>query len=158
MKITDRLKVEHGVFLQQLRLLERLTNDGAPLPVLAAVADTIAVAEERHSELEDRLLYAALRKVVGREAPSLVQVAEEHAAVARQVSRIRSGRFAASDITALIAALRAHLEHEIHSVFVMAEEVLEDARLEALADWDTEHVYEEVGRREEYLEAAGARS
>ena len=41
MRITDRLKVEHGVFLQQLRVLRSLVELDAPTPILAAVVETI---------------------------------------------------------------------------------------------------------------------
>ena len=48
MKITDRLKAEHGVFLCQLDHLQDLVRREASLEVLEAVAETIASAEERH--------------------------------------------------------------------------------------------------------------
>ena len=52
MKITDRLKVEHGVFLAQLRHLEQMVAVRAPAPALAGAIETIARAEAHHSALD----------------------------------------------------------------------------------------------------------
>src|SRR5262249_3658215 len=80
MRITDRLKVEHGVYLQQLRTLQELLALKAPRPVLAAVVDTIASSEERHAEIEERALYPALINALGPQFPALAAVARDHAA------------------------------------------------------------------------------
>jgi len=154
MKITERLKVEHGVFLDQLRLLERLVGEGAPWPVLRAVAETIAVAEERHDELEDRLLYPELARAIGAEHAALRAVGEDHKRIRGLIARIRSGDATASDVSVFVTTLREHLEREIHSVFTLATQWIPEDRMEALGDWDAEHLFSAVGQRDRWIRQA----
>ena len=148
MRITDRLKVEHGVFLQQLRVLRGLVELKAPNPILAAVVETIAVAEEHHSEIEEQALYPALAKVLGPGSSALLAVASEHAAIRQAVAKIRGGEFEPPDVLALADTLREHLEHEIHSLFALADEWLTEAQLVSMCNWNVEHVYDTAGQRE----------
>jgi hemerythrin-like domain-containing protein len=147
MKITDRLKVEHGVFLQQLRVLRSLVELKAPKPILAAVVETIAVAEEQHSQIEEQALYPALAKVLGPGSSALVTVASEHAALRQRVAQIRGGEFDAADVTAFADVLREHLEHEIHNLFALADEWLTEEQLVSMCNWNVEHVYDAAGQR-----------
>jgi hemerythrin-like domain-containing protein len=147
MKITDRLKVEHGVFLQQLKIVRELVALGAPREVIAAAVETIAVAEGRHSEIEDAALYPALTRALGEEFPALVAVRAEHAAIRQAVARIRGGDFDSSDVERFVSLLHDHLEHEIHGLFVLAEEWLTEEQLTSMCNWNVEHVYEEAGQR-----------
>ncbi len=147
MKITDRLKVEHGVFLQQLRVLRSLVDVRAPNPILAAVVETIAVAEEQHSQIEEQALYPALAKVLGRGSSVLVTVAGEHAALRQRVAKIRSGTFDLADVTDFADVLDDHLEREIHTLFALADEWLTEAQLVSMCNWNVEHVYDAAGQR-----------
>jgi hemerythrin-like domain-containing protein len=151
MKITDRLKVEHGVFLQQLRVLRSLAALQAPHPILAAVVETIAAAEEQHSQIEERLLYPALAKVLGPGAPDLVTVAREHAALRQAVARIRGGEFQIGDIVRFADTLQDHLEREIHTLFALADEWLTEEQLVSMCNWNEEHVYDAAGQREAWM-------
>jgi hemerythrin-like domain-containing protein len=144
MKITDRLKVEHGVFLRQLKLVESLLSRETPKAVLASVVETIAQAEEHHTMLEDRLLYPELAKVFGEDLPALRELAREHRDVHALVTLIRSGRFQEDDVRQFVKALRAHLEREIHQIFPLVEEILPPERLVSLSSWDAEHVLESL--------------
>ena len=154
MKITDRLKVEHGVFLDQLRLLERLVAEGQPDALLRAVVETIAAAEERHDELEDRLLYPELARAIGAEHRALQAVDADHRHIRTLVERIRAGQGGANEVAAFVATLRDHLEREIHSVFPLAVQWIPEERLAALGDWDAEHLFTAVGERERWIERA----
>jgi hemerythrin-like domain-containing protein len=147
MKITDRLKVEHGVFLQQLQVLKNLVALGAPKPVLAAVVETIAVAEEHHSQIEEQALYPVLARVLGPGSSALIAVAKEHAAIRQLVAQIRSDAFEAADVTAFADTLHDHLEREIHSLFALADEWLTESQLTSMCNWNVEHVYEAAGQR-----------
>jgi len=147
MKITDRLKVEHGVFLQQLRVLRSLVDVRAPNPILAAVVETIAVAEEQHSQIEEQALYPALAKVLGRGSSVLVTVAGEHAALRQRVAKIRGGTFDLADVTDFADVLDDHLEREIHTLFALADEWLTEAQLVSMCNWNVEHVYDAAGQR-----------
>jgi len=147
MKVTDRLKAEHGVFLQQLRVLRSLVELKAPNPILAAVVETIAVAEEQHSQIEEQALYPALAKVLGPGSPALVAVASEHAALRQRVAKIRGGEFDVADVTEFADVLRDHLEHEIHTLFALADESLTETQLVSMCNWNVEHVYDVAGQR-----------
>jgi hemerythrin-like domain-containing protein len=146
MRITDRLKAEHGVFLRQLKTLERLQEEGAPAEALAAVVAAIAEAEEHHSALEDRVLYPALLRVLGREEATLQAVAGEHARLRELSSAILSRRFEGKDVADYARLAREHFEHEIHGVFVLAEEWISDEELERMANWNVDHTFEALGR------------
>jgi hemerythrin-like domain-containing protein len=146
MKITERLKVEHGIFLHQLKALERLVRDGAAPDVVGAVVATIASAEEHHSEVEDRILYPALEKVLGRESLPLQAVAAEHARLRALLESIEAGDRTAAAVMAYVDALRKHLEREIHALFPMAEQVLSEEDLGRLSNWDVEHIHDELGQ------------
>ena len=147
MKITDRLKVEHGVFLRQLRVLRSLLELKAPNAVLAAVVETIAFAEEQHSQIEEQALYPALAKVLGPGSSALFIVAREHAALRQQVAKIRGGAFDVADVVQFADLLHGHLEREIHTLFALADEWLTEAQLVSMCNWNVEHVYEAAGQR-----------
>jgi hemerythrin-like domain-containing protein len=141
-KLTDRLKVEHGVFLRQLRYLGQLLDHDAPPAVLSAAVETIARAEEHHSAIEDRLLYPELARVLGEDCPPLRELDADHQQIRRLVGKVRSGDFDADTVHRLLHALRAHMEREIHQVFPLVEEVFSEEKLAALSNWDSEHVLE----------------
>jgi hemerythrin-like domain-containing protein len=147
MKITDRLKVEHGVYLQQLRVLRGLVELKAPKAILAAVVETIASAEEVHSQIEEQALYPALAKVLGPGSSALVTVATEHAGLRQSVAKIRGGDFEVADVMAFADLLNDHLEHEIHNLFALADEWLTEAQLSSMCNWNVEHVYDAAGQR-----------
>jgi hemerythrin-like domain-containing protein len=146
MKITDRLKVEHGVFLHQLKTLERLVLAGVSPDTVAAAAAMIASAEEHHAEVEDRILYPALEKVLGKDSRPLLAVAAEHVRVRDLAERIQAGDRTQAAVMSYVEALRKHLEREIHAIFPLAEEVLSAEDLNGLSNWDVEHIHDEAGQ------------
>lgn len=152
MKITERLKVEHGVFLFQLDHLEKLVQSQAPPQILKAVVEAIASAEEHHTEIEDRLLFPALAKAVGRELPLLVKSEQEHQEVKKLVGLIRSGSFDEVTITSFIEVMRKHLEREIHDVFTLVEDIIPTEQLVSMSNWDVEHLYEANAKRKPWAE------
>src|SRR5882672_6827663 len=103
MKITERLKAEHGVFLYQLDRLEELSLGDTPMDVLAAVVETIASAEDHHSMIEDQVLYPALVQANSGEFPLLRKARAEHVEIRRLVTRIRSGAFDELTVCAFVA-------------------------------------------------------
>ena len=145
MKVTERLKVEHGVYLLQLRHLEALLDAQAPAEALKAVVQAIAMAEDQHSRLEDTVLYPELAKIVGTEFAPLAQVKEDHQKLAELSGRAASSGEPAH-VREFVDLLRAHLEREIHSLFALAEEVLPAELLQSLGNWQEEHIYREVGQ------------
>ena len=144
MKITDRLKVEHGVFLRQLRYLEYLLEYDAPKAALAVAVETVARAEEHHTTIEDRLLYPALTKVLGEDFAPLRELNQEHEHIRLLVGKIRSGEFDEDTVHRLVDGLRVHMEREIHQIFPLVEEILPEERLTSLSNWEAEHVLESL--------------
>src|SRR5262245_55273108 len=152
MKITDRLKVEHGVFLVQLRHLEQMVAARAPAAALAAAVETIARAEAHHSALEDRLLYPALAQKVGEDAAPLRRIKADHQQIQEQLEAIRLGEADAQKASELVHTLRDHMEREIHEVFVLAERVIPEPELHSMCNWDVQHIFEESGNEALFLE------
>jgi hemerythrin-like domain-containing protein len=152
MKLTERLKAEHGVFLFQLDHLESLVRRGAPREILQAVVETIASAEEHHSAVEDRLLIPALVAAIGREFPLLKKAEREHEEVQRLVDGIRSGAFDENTVTDFVQLLRKHLEREIHDVFGLAEDMIPADKLASMSNWDVDHLREANSRRQPWPE------
>jgi hemerythrin-like domain-containing protein len=152
MKITERLKAEHGVFLFQLGHLQSLARSGAPRDTLKAVMEAIATAEERHSVIEDGLLYPALARLVGRDFALLRRSKAEREELQEVLARIRSGAFDEGLVDAFAEGLRAHLESEIHDVFALAEDMIPAEELEAMSNWDVDHIYEVNANRRRSLE------
>lgn len=148
MKITERLNVEHGVFLKQLDHLERLLREGAPRPVLAAVVQTIGAAMQPHCDIEERSLCPALAEVLGSAVSPLSIVTAKHEDIEELRRVIDSGAFDEADVDAFVRALREHMEEEIHVLFPMAEEWLPPERLVSMSNWNVEHVRERAARHE----------
>lgn len=151
MKLTHRLKVEHGIFLLQVRRLEELVKGGAAPETLRATLETIATAEEWHTLLEDRVLYPALAETLGRDNPLLREVDQDHRDLRVLADKVRSAAFTSDDVLRYTQRLRQHLEREIHGLFVLAEQRISPERLDAMCNWDAEHIFEEAGKREEWL-------
>jgi len=156
MKITDRLKAEHGVFLHQLDRLEDLALNNTPMDVLAAVVETIASAEEHHAMIEDRVLYPALVKANGGEFALLRKARAEHVELRRLVARIRSGVFDEHTVCTFAGLLRDHLEREIHGIFAVAEDLIPPDTLAQMANWDVDHLHEAAGVPAPWAEAPRA--
>jgi len=154
MKLTDRLKVEHGVFLRQLRALETLLKEHPHPAVLASAVETIATAEEYHSAIEDRLLYPLLAEALGADSEALVQMGADHAQLKKLVDTVRSGEFDEKTISDYIVTMRVHMEKEIHKVFRMAEQVITEDKL--ASSWEEEHIFEETGQSALWLRKLGA--
>ena len=154
MKLTDRLKVEHGVFLRQLAHLDALCAAEASIVALRAVVESITAAEEQHALVEERALYPVLEGILG-PVPALTAAASEHREVAALAQRVREPGFTTADVAAFAAALRSHLEREIHGVFRLAEDLLTEDRLASLCNWDEEHLFDAMGERAKWLDGLG---
>jgi hemerythrin-like domain-containing protein len=148
LRITDRLKVEHGVFLEQLRYIESLVESQASSDVLVAVIEGLGRVLDHHDQIEDKRLYPALAKALGQPHEALEKVDAEHVELRAQGARLRAGAVDAEAVKAWAQALRNHLESEIHMVFPLAEQYLSGPTLASLANWDEEHVYMSAGKRE----------
>jgi hemerythrin-like domain-containing protein len=127
-------------------------RSAAPREILQAVVETIAGAERRHAGIEERLLYPALVKAVGRECPLLQRSRAEHDELRRLSALIRSGTFDEVAVDEFAERLRAHLEREIHDVFALAEDMIAAEKLEAMSNWDVDHIHEVYAKRRPWAE------
>ena len=93
MKVTERLKAEHGVLLMLLDHLEDVLRSGADAGVLQATTAAVAAAEEKHALFEERLLFRLLGASFGPASPLLSSLLEEHARIAELSRFIQSGTF-----------------------------------------------------------------
>ncbi len=146
MKITDRLKVEHGVFLEQLRFVEELVARNAPAVVLRSAVETIAAAEEHHSQLEERVLFPAVAEVMGPTFTPLQSVRADHSRLHALTAQIQAGDVDGDVVLAYVDLMRRHMEKEIHGLFPLIDEILSPETLETLSNWNLEHVLVEMGK------------
>ena len=146
MKLTEWLNVEHGVFLVQIKLLEELVQQKAPIAVCAAVVETLARALEAHDQIEDRLLYPELGQVLGN-PPALAAMKREHEEIERLVRDIRNDPSRQWQFERFAVLLTEHIEREIHFLFPMAEEYLSEERLTSMGNWYAMHASERTGRQ-----------
>lgn len=152
MKITERLKVEHGIFLRQLHHVEVLLKRHAEPAELAAAVDVIAAADEYHAAIEDIVVYPALAEVLGADADPLRKMAADHARVKDLVETIRSGAFDEATVSTYVNTFRDHMEREIHRIFPLVDEAVPEERLAEASRWDVEHVFDEAGESALWLE------
>jgi hemerythrin-like domain-containing protein len=158
MRVTERLKAEHGVLLMLLDHLEDVLRSGADPAVLQATTATVAAAEEKHALFEERLLFRLVSASLGPNSPLVSSLLDEHERVAALSGQILSGTFDEGTVAAYIAGMRQHIERETHRFFPLIEEIVPDEKLVAVSNWDAEHVAREaIGNRyrfEEWLSRA----
>jgi len=143
MRLTERLNVEHGLFLRQIDELEALVRQEAPAPALAAVTRMIASNLEPHRQIEERLLYPSFEDTIGLRLPDLLA---EHQEIERLAQAVASGHCEQQFVEAFIAALRTHIAKEVHVIFPMVEEWVPCDRLSAMSNWHLEHLQERATR------------
>ncbi|MEK6606475.1 MAG: hemerythrin domain-containing protein [Myxococcota bacterium] len=134
MKITECLNVEHGVFLTQLDVLEKMLRDNADADEIRACALLLAAAVEKHRALEEELLYPAILRAFGQGFPPMRVMEAEHKEIERCIHDLDARRGdAATDARELAAVLREHIGKEVDVLFPMAERGVPSADLEQMA-------------------------
>jgi hemerythrin-like domain-containing protein len=155
MKVTDRLKAEHGVLLMLLDHLDDVLRSGAGTEVLRATTATVAAAEEKHALFEERLLFRLVSVSLGPDSPVVSSLLEEHERIAALSRQILAGTSDRGTVAAYVTALRRHIERETHRFFPLIDEIVPEDKLIAASNWDSEHVAREaLGNRfrfEEWL-------
>lgn len=153
MKVTERLKAEHGVLLSLLDHLDELVKTGADPCVLQATAATVIAAEDKHALFEERLLFRLVAASLGPESRLVSSLLEEHARIAELGRRILAGADDAPTVAAYATGLRTHIERETHRFFPLIEELVPEEKLVAVSNWDSEHVaYEAKENRSRFEE------
>ncbi len=134
MKATECLNVEHGVFLTQLEVLERMLQAKASSESLRAVTLAVAAAVEKHRDLEERLLYPAILKAFGPGFPPIQVMEAEHKEIESCITAIASRDVnTPSLVQAFIDILREHIHKEIRILFPMAEQRIPAGELAEMA-------------------------
>jgi hemerythrin-like domain-containing protein len=153
MKVTERLKAEHGVLLMLLDHLEETVKSGADPCVLQATTATVAAAEEKHALFEERLLLRMVAASLGPDSPLVHSLLQEHDRIAGLSRRILTGEFDEGTVAAYVAGLREHIERETHRFFPLIDELVPEEKLVAVSNWDAEHVaWEAMSNRQRFEE------
>lgn len=146
MKVTECLNTEHGVFLTQLGVLERMLNGHAPNGELRVVTLAIAETVERHRDAEEKILYPAILREFGEGFPPLQVMEAEHQEIERFIRGVASGDENIPDLVrGFIEVLRQHIVKEINVLFPMAEQRITGADLERMASQCVEHYHQSAG-------------
>ncbi|HEY5566929.1 MAG TPA: hemerythrin domain-containing protein [Gammaproteobacteria bacterium] len=140
MKATEYLNTEHGVFLTQLDVLERMLNEKTPPGELRAVTLAIAEAVEKHRDAEETILYPAILKEFGEGFPPMRVMEAEHKEIQRLVGEVASGDGDMRELVGgFIDVLRQHIAKERAVLFPMAEQRIAETDLERMAHECVEH-------------------
>ncbi|MDZ7578777.1 MAG: hemerythrin domain-containing protein [Candidatus Nanopelagicales bacterium] len=146
MKVTECLNTEHGVFLRQLRVLERMLSEEAPSGELRAVTLTIAEAVEKHRDAEETILYPAILREFGEGFPPIQVMEAEHEEIGRFIRGVASGDGNVPEmVRGFIDILRQHIGKEINVLFPMAEQRVAGPDLEQMACQCVEQYHESAG-------------
>ncbi|MDP4013692.1 MAG: hemerythrin domain-containing protein [Candidatus Nanopelagicales bacterium] len=146
MKVTECLNTEHGVFLAQLGVLERMLIEEAPSGELRAVTLTIAQAVEKHRDAEEKILYPAILREFGEGFPPIQVMEAEHEEIGRLIRGVASGDGNVPQmVRGFIDVLRQHIGKEIKVLFPMAEQRIAGADLERMACLCVEQYHESAG-------------
>ena len=146
MKITERLKAEHGILLILLDHLDDVLRRRPGREVLQATVDAIAAAEKDHSLLEDKLLFGVLAESLSPACPTLTLLQDDHGHIGRVAQQICLGVFDEEMVRGYARRLREHIERETHFFFPLVEELIPDDTLARFGSWDEEHVLRSVRR------------
>lgn len=146
MKITERLKAEHGILLILLDHLDDVLRRRAGREVLQATVDAIAAAEEEHALLEDKLFFGILAESLSPECPTLTLPQDDHRHIGHVAQQIRLGAFDEEMVRGYSSRLRQHIERETHYFFPLVEAFVPEDTLTKFGNWDEEHVLREVRR------------
>ncbi len=138
MRVTERLRVEHGILLRQLHHLEILFEEGASPATLQGAVGSIEVTRRSAAELERRVLLPVLSRLLGRDYAALRKAEADHEEIAAMAAAMRETPPSRDEARRFAERLRLHLGSEVHSLFAMAEETIPADRLEALVNWDAE--------------------
>jgi hemerythrin-like domain-containing protein len=125
---TERLDVEHRIFLHQLDDVAELVRAGAAPATWQALTRALARVLCIHISLEEHLVFPALAEARPEWAGFLHELESEH----RRIERLaRDAEHDATGVTALewVDFLREHTEKETCVAFPLAEEALPAARL-----------------------------
>ncbi len=132
MRITDRYRAEHAVFVQQLGVLTTMLRGGASLYEVIAGVRTLAAPLRTHAENEEHALFPAL----GPDADAPVQIlTQEHSQIERWIGQMTApgSRVEVATIFASFdRLLRGHIVREDEVLFPMAERALDESDLVAL--------------------------
>lgn len=135
MRITDRFRSEHQVFIEQLVILRSMLERDPSLAAFVAALRTLAAPLGRHAGREEAALFPALADL-GVDAPVRV-LTGEHRMIDGWIDRIVAGlgpNELRSVFAELESTLRGHIEREDEVLFPLAERMLGDERL---AEMDT---------------------
>lgn len=118
-------------------LFAKALDEGTPAAQRRTAIAKITQALTVHAQMEEALFYPALRKAGGsKERDSVLEAAEEHAAVKDLVAKIEASRGRDETLNAKVTVLKEFVQHHVKEeeseIFDEAKNALGDARLKAL--------------------------
>lgn len=134
MKITDCLAAQHAVFQRQLDCLETALSEPElyQAAALKAMVETVSSPLERHSRVEEEILFPALEPHLGKEAGPLAVMKNEHKTILKTLDLIKASNQPKEPIRHLLTLLREHMAKEENVLFPMAEDLCGRETLEDL--------------------------
>ncbi len=136
MKITDALKGEHGVFYAQFSFIEGQLA-GATLATIKSLGAMLASALVPHAQVENDILFPAIEEKIGAGGPTTV-MRLEHSQIEGMLEELPSADEgqARGLMRDLFLAARTHFAKEENVLFPMAEQLVEERKLEELGiEW-----------------------
>ncbi len=136
MKITDALKGEHGVFYAQFSFIEEQLA-GATLATIKSLGAMLASALVPHAQVENDILFPAIEEKIGTGGPTTV-MRHEHSQIEGMLDELPKADEgqARGLMRDLLLAARTHFAKEENVLFPMAEQLVEERKLEELGiEW-----------------------
>lgn len=132
MRITDRFRNEHQVFLEQLDVLQGLLAAGEPIDGVVTALRTLAAPLSRHARREEEELFPAIGRLASGPIGLLV---EEHRWIEARIEAMAAAP-SRLDLERLVdefaRTLREHIAKEDEGIFPIAERVLGNSTLNEL--------------------------
>lgn len=134
MDIIERLQAEHVLLLAQLDYLNELcANDRPPeMSVMKGVILTITSALNHHAALEDRALFPALERFLGKWMGPMEIVEFEHQEINKILDALKKAsdpRSVRIEAAKFVMAMRDHIEKEERVIFPEARKYLTREKL-----------------------------
>ena len=128
MKISEYLRADHQAISENVwRLEQQLELGSLSIADMKATVSTIRSALENHAKLEEKVLFPALERELGRDDGPLAVMEAEHSRIAALFSRIDGAQdednvpMLTKDLTGLLVS---HFAKEERDLFPVADELL----------------------------------
>ena len=136
MRITDRLRVEHGVFLAIFDQVEQMLPKLQTLDEVKVIGRLLEPLLHQHSDLEENLAFSALNHIQKETQPfeRLHLDHQEKNDLLTQVAKAGGVTEARHLLRTAMVLMRVHFSYEDQTAFPLMEKALQDESLETLGN------------------------